>query len=98
MTLERLTVDMFSDKVGHAFFVEMPDVPAVELKLTEVTPLQNYRKAPREPFSLMFTGPGGLILPQRRYALRHAALGPQWMFLVPVAGNKDKVTYQAIFN
>jgi hypothetical protein len=98
MTLERLTVDMFSDKVGHAFVVDMPDVPAVELTLAEVKALQNYSKAPREPFSLMFSGPGGLILPQRRYALRHAALGPQWMFLVPVAGTQEKVTYQAIFN
>ncbi len=98
MTSALLTLDMFSDKVGHAFVVDMPDVPAVELKLTEVTPLQNHRKAPREPFSLMFTGPGNLILPQRRYALRHATLGPQWMFLVPVAGTQEKLTYQAIFN
>jgi hypothetical protein len=30
--------------------------------------------------------------------LRHAALGLQSIFLVAIAGTKEKVTYQAIFN
>jgi hypothetical protein len=98
MTLGLLTIDMFIDKVGHTFVVEEPNLPAIELTLAEVTPLHNYAKAAREPFSLIFTKPGPDVLPQRMYHLRHAALGLQCMFLVPIAGSRDKVTCQAIFN
>ena len=98
MTAELATIDMFSDKVGQVFVVDEPDVPAIELTLAEVTPLRNYAKAAREPFSLIFTKPGPAVLPQRMYHLRHVALGQQWMFLVPIAGTNDQVTYQALFN
>ena len=93
-----LTIDMFVDKVGHTFVVEESDLPAIELTLAEVTPMRNYAKAAREPFSLIFTNSGHAVLPQRMYHLRHVSLGLQWIFLVPIAGTKDKVTYQAIFN
>jgi hypothetical protein len=32
------------------------------------------------------------------YALRHAVLGLHSIFLVPIAGNNENVTYQAVFN
>ena len=89
---------MFSDKIGEVFVVEEPDAPAIAMTLSEVTALQNFRGAPRQPFSLIFTSQGGSVLPQRMYYLRHETLGRQWMFLVPIAGTKDAVTYQAIFN
>jgi len=98
MALALLTIDMFSDKVGQAFVIEEPNVQAVELTLAEVAPLQNYANAARAPFSLLFTSQGGTVMPQRTYALRHAALGLQLIFLVPIAGTREKVTYQAIFN
>jgi len=98
MTAELATIDMFSDKVGQAFVVEEPDVPAIELTLVEVTPLRNFANAARAPFSLLFTSRGSTVLPQRIYALRHAVLGLQTIFLVPIAGNSESVTYQAIFN
>jgi hypothetical protein len=98
MALELLTIDVFSDKVGQAFVVEEPNIAAIELTLTEVTALRNFANAPRAPFALQFTSQGGAVLPQRMYALRHAALGLQSIFLVPIAGTKEKVTYQAIFN
>ena len=98
MALELLTVEMFTDKVGHIFVVDEPDLPAIELVLAEVTTIRNYAKAVREPFSLIFTNSGAAVLPQRMYHLRHVDLGLQWVFLVPIAGTKNKVTYQAIFN
>jgi len=98
MTIELLTIDMFSDKVGQAFVLEEPDLPAVELTLTEVKPIKNYANAARAPFSLLFTTQGVGVLPQRMYALRHAAIGLQSLFLVPIGKNGDTVTYQAIFN
>jgi hypothetical protein len=98
MTAELATIEMFSDKVGQAFVVEEPDLPAIELTLVEVTLLRNFANAARAPFSLLFTSRGSAVLSQRIYALRHAVLGLQTIFLVPIAGNSESVTYQAIFN
>jgi hypothetical protein len=98
MAVVLLTIDTFGDKVGQAFVVEEPDIPAIELTLTEVNALRNFADAPRAPFSLLFTSQGSAVMPQRMYALRHKALGLQSFFLVPIAGTKEKVTYQAIFN
>jgi hypothetical protein len=98
MTAELATIEMFSDKVGQAFVVEEPDLPAIELTLVEVTPLRNFANAARAPFSLLFTSRGSAVLSQRIYALRHAVLGLQTIFLVPIAGNSESVTYQEIFN
>jgi hypothetical protein len=98
MTAKPATIDMFSDKVGQVFVVDEPDFAAIELMLAEVAPLRNYANAVRAPFSLLFTSRGSAVLPQRMYALRHAALGLQSVFLVPIAGNSGSVTYQAIFN
>jgi hypothetical protein len=98
VTAELATIDMFSDKVGQAFVVDEPGVQAIELTLAEVVPLRNFANAARAPFSLLFTSRGSAVLPQRMYALRHAALGLLSVFLVPIAGNSESVTYQAIFN
>jgi hypothetical protein len=98
MTIELLTVEMFSDKVGETFVIEDSNVPAVELTLTEAVAMRNYANSARAPFSLTFTSRGSSVLPQRMYALRHAVLGSHSIFLVPIAGSKEAVTYQAIFN
>jgi hypothetical protein len=98
MTIELVTIDVFSDKVGQAFLIEEAGVPAIELMLTEAQPIPNYGKAPREPFSLLFTSKGVGVFPQRMYTLRHAALGLRELFLVPIGKKDDVVTYQAVFN
>lgn len=98
MTLEILTIDQFKDKTGQAFVIEEDSVPSIELTLTEVAPIKNFANAPRAPFSLIFTSQGKSVLPQRMYALRHAALGLQSIFLVPVGKDGDTVRYEAVFN
>jgi hypothetical protein len=98
MAMELLTIDMFGDKVGDAFVIDEAESPAVELSLVEATPLPNHAKAPRVPFSLLFTTPGNAVLPQRIFMLRHPALGTLSIFLVPIGRDEHKVTYQAIFN
>lgn len=98
MTSELLTLDMFGDKIGQAFLVEEADVPPIEFILVEATALRNYNNAARAPFSLLFTTQGRTVLPQRTYTLRHATLGLQPIFLVPIAGTQENVTYQAVFN
>ena len=98
MTLDVLTIDQFSDKIGHAFVIEEAGVPPIELTLTEATPLPNFASAARTPFSLLFTTRGDFVLPQRMYPLRHAALGLQSIFLVPVGKERDTAIYEAVFN
>ena len=98
MTLDLLTIDMFSNKVGQAFVIEESEVPAIEMTLTEVRSIPNYANAARAPFSLLFTTRGFGVLVQRMYTLRNEALGAQAFFIVPIGMKDDVVTYQAIFN
>jgi hypothetical protein len=98
MTEISLTRELFSDKVGQTWVLDEPNVPAIELTLTEVEGLRNFGNLKREPFSLWFATTGDVVLPQRIYALRHAALGPMSIFLVPTGRQGDVTTYQAVFN
>lgn len=98
MTIELLTIDHFSDKIGQAFVIEESAGPSIALTLTEAKPLRNFAIASRAPFSLVFTAKGDPVLPQRMYALRHAALGLQSIFLVPIGKDGDTVSYEAVFN
>jgi hypothetical protein len=98
MTTEPLTRELFSDKIGQIWVIDEAEAPPIELTLTEVEPLKNYAKLKREPFSLFFTTSGDFVLPQRLYGLRHGALGPMSIFLVPIGRQGDVTTYQAVFN
>jgi hypothetical protein len=98
LTVQLLTIDVFRDKVGQPFVIEEANTPPIEVTLTEATELRNYANAPRTPFSLLFTTEGDFVLPQRMYALRHAVLGLQSIFLVPVGRSGEITTYQAVFN
>lgn len=93
-----LTRELFSDKVGQTWVIDEPGAPAIELTLAEVEALRNYAKLEREPFVLLFTTRGDFVLPQRSYALRHAALGQMEIFLVPVGREGDVTSYEAVFN
>ena len=93
-----LTRELFSDKVGQTWVIDEPGAPAIELTLAEVEALRNYAKLECEPFVLLFTTRGDFVLPQRSYALRHAALGQMEIFLVPVGREGDVTSYEAVFN
>ena len=98
VTFDLLTIERFADKLGQAFVLEEEGAPAIEFTLIEAAPLRNFANLPREPFSLLFATRGVEVLPQRMYALRHADLGLQSIFLVPIGRKGDEVSYQAIFN
>lgn len=98
MSDELLTFETFSDKVDQAFVLDEAGAPPIELKLIEAKLVKNYLNAARAPFSLLFTTQGDLVLPQRQYRLRNAALGTLTIFIVPIGKSGDTVTYQAIFN
>lgn len=97
MTSQILSFDLFRDRVGQVWSLDEPDTPPIEFTLTEAEPLVNYAKLAREPFSLIFAAPGGLV-PQRPCNLRHDVLGSMEIFLVPVGRTEGGLIYQAVFN
>jgi hypothetical protein len=93
--LEALTADDFRPHVGSTFRATNVEPESVDLTLSEVTVYPGQPDAPRaDPFSLMFTGPAGVALPQHIYDLAHEAMGTLQIFLVPTAPGE----YEAVFN
>jgi len=95
-----LVFEDFADKVGDIFAISEAGVPAIPLILREAEPL-NPAMAPRgvrPPFFLNFIAGDPRVLPQAIYRMEHEALGDVSIFLVPIAKDKDGVTYQATFN
>ena len=99
MTEKQLVFEDFKDRVGSVFTPLNIDV-ALSLTLHEAELLTAQFAPPemRPPFSLIFLGPGNLIMPQGLYLLRHDEMGEVTIFLVPVGKDERGVSYQATFN
>ena len=97
-----LSWEDIADKVGSSFSVALDDGAAYPLQLTDAARLPQGATArqDRQAFTLSFNGPGDRMLVQRTHLLRHAELGEQEIFLVPVGRNASdgRFLYQAIFN
>lgn len=94
-----MIIEDFRDHVGSVFTVTYPDIAPVLLTLDEAKPMTNYgQNAKREPFSLIFVGPGDVMLLQRIHRLKHDSMGELDIFLVPVGKNERGYLYQAVFN
>ena len=94
-----LTEAEFSQHVGSKFLLKL-EPQALELKLTEV---KGYLPGPNdqagmERFSVFFTGPREIHLPQRVYSLSHESMGEFEIFLVPIARDEQVSRYEAVFN
>jgi len=91
----------FEKLVGGAFTIcDAEGAPRIALTLSEATPLSAHHgvEGVRPPFSLIFLGPGDVILPQNLYQLQHDALGAITILLVPVGRDAQGVSYQSLFN
>jgi hypothetical protein len=94
-----LTEKEFSQHLNTKFQVKLDD-KNIELELVEV---KGYPAGPNEQggmerFSIFFTGPGDLKLPQHVYQLAHERMGEFEIFLVPVSGDDKGYRYEAVFN
>lgn len=101
LVLDKLTVEEFTGQVGRTFRLTPGDAPALDLVLVEARDLSLQTTVPgakRAPFSLVFQGPKGPVLPQRIYPLENETLGRLEIFLVPIGTDSDGVKYEAIFN
>ena len=94
-----LTEEEFSKHVGSGFQIEAGD-RVIELKLVEVQgylPKENEQRG-MERFSLLFEGPGDLLLAQQTLQLKHEQMGEVSLFLVPLGREENGVRYEAVFN
>ena len=101
--LNELTHEMFEPLVGKPFRLHVGDGKAIEVELIQASRLPAYggrngAPAAREPFSLLFRGPTGFVLPQRMYALEQEPLGRVEIFLVPIGPDEVGQRYEAVFN
>lgn len=96
MDLADLTLAVFQPLVGDAFVLDGGDRGPLDFTLESARQLGE-QPGGREPFGLLFRGPGRPSLPQATYPLKHARLGAIEIFIVPVAQNATGVLYQAIF-
>lgn len=97
--LASLTFELFEPLVGQVFEVPFAD-EVFAFTLAEAKLIRNF--APqiqsRPPFSLVFHCPDVRILPQAIHTVKHDQLGLQEIFLVPIAGDAEGVSYEAVFN
>ena len=88
--------DAYRPHLGEAFAACTEAGLRADLTLESV---QAFETPATEGFSLLFTGPRSVLLPQGSHTLEHPALGRLELFLVPVMDPRAEVyTYEAIFN
>ena len=97
---DKLSQETFSELLNTTFQVKLDTPGPVDLELSEV---KNHRGADREQdstvqFSVFFTGPTNLFLPQGIYTLAHERMGAFDIFLVPVGRDENTFHYEAVFN
>ena len=101
--LDALTLATFADCIGQTFLMSAVPDRSFPLALVEARSLASAGTRAeaglrsREPFSLIFRGPGEPVMPQRIYALTHDSLGNLELFLVPIGPDQGGMLYQAIF-
>lgn len=96
--LGELTLDTFAPLIGDSFTIGGPDGTVAETTLDTATALGDRGSDGRVPFSLIFAGAAGPVLPQGVHRVRHAALGSLELFIVPLAPQDGADRYQAIFS
>ncbi|HEX2296263.1 MAG TPA: hypothetical protein VHN37_13270 [Actinomycetota bacterium] len=85
--------------VGDVFRLEFADHPPVDLTLVDAAPGPWQRpEGGKTAFRLEFSGPAQPLLEQRTYRMEHAALGPVDLFIVPLAQDGERSTYEAVVN
>jgi hypothetical protein len=101
--IETLTIASFEDKIGHTFRIEAEADHTIDTRLVDAKVLTNKtadgapRVSVRDPFSLLFQGPGTPRLAQQIYRVSHDTLGAHDIFLVPVGVRDGGLLYEAIF-
>ena len=95
--MQSFSLETFSPYVGDTFWVRLSD-GRVETRLVEAHPWgARGPETSRQPFSLVFVGPGRVVLPQQTYPVEHESLGEFDLFLVPLGPDGAGNRYEAVF-
>ena len=96
--LESLNEEKFAAQLHTKFLLHPETERALELELVEVSGGEQPKVEGVECFSLVFRGPGDLLLPQHTYRMEHGELGAFDLFIVPIRRDEDGLYYEAVFN
>lgn len=91
----------FESKLDQTFTARLGDGKTVELKLEAVNPLrklEGFDKARKEPFSLIFSGPASLHLPDNSYKLSLEGVEDQLISISAFKQAGDSIYYDSVFN
>lgn len=92
---EDFTVESFAGRLGETFRVHAGASGPLDLELISASALG---ESSGRPFSIMFRGPGDVVLPRRIYRLENAGMGAFKVFLVPIGRDEAGMRYEAVFN
>src|SRR5438105_15889519 len=98
--LDQLTRETFADHLGGTFRLHYGAAEPLAVELVAATALgaeSGRRPGRRQPFSVVFRGPGAPVLPQRIYRFEHPALGALDLFVVPIGPDGVGMQYEAVF-
>jgi pimeloyl-ACP methyl ester carboxylesterase len=99
--IETFTVETFSGHLGGTFRIHSGGSDPLEVELISATALgegpERGSSGRRQPFSIVFRGPGNILLPQRIYRMEHEEIGSFELFLVPIGPDESGLRYEAIF-
>src|SRR5262245_46300302 len=96
MELQDLKQEDFVGRLNSTFQIRAGSSD-IEARLIEARKVGNGRGGRRVPFSLIFRGPRGMVVPQGIYQIQQETLGTLEIFLVPVGPDEEGMLYEAIF-
>ena len=91
-----LTHEEFAKHLHTSFLIRLDEANSVQLELIEVS---EFLESPQQTrFSIMFRGPGELMLPQGLRRFESEQMGEFDLFIVPLSKDEKGVCYEAVFN
>lgn len=97
--LESFILETFSERLCETFRIYPDGSKPLEVELISATALSERPEEGRhrQPFSIVFRGPGDTLLPQHIYRMEHPKIGIFELFLVPIGPDDKGLRYEAIF-
>lgn len=97
LDLAKVQCDDFAPCVNQDFKIATNGAPLV-LQLSDARSRERQPGMTRDPFTLTFSGPPALRLPQGIYRMSNATIGEMEIFLVQIAADEISSTVEAVFN
>ena len=90
----------FEKCLNTNFRVELESPGPIEIKLIAVTPRKSepHEQVGMERFSVVFSGPPDVFLPQNLYRMTHPEMGEFEIFLVSLGREANGFRYEAVYN